>query len=115
MSDIIERLRDFLIRKRPLLWCCHVRGPDDVIPWESYELARKHADNLNYLFAPHKGVEQHHFDPIIIAAPMVWDGDAKSHAVAIVWRDEMQAKDVANMRRCHPELFALANAPEPAP
>ena len=65
---------------QPVLWCCHVRGPDELIPCESYEAARKQADELNYHFAPTKWHKPHEFDPSIIAAPMVWPHDAKSHA-----------------------------------
>jgi hypothetical protein len=80
MSDILEHLRDFLIRKRPLLWCCHVRGPDELTPCESYESAREQADELNYYFAPTKWHKPGEFEPIMRAAPMVWPYDAKSHA-----------------------------------
>jgi len=63
-----------------LLWCCHVRGPDELTPCESYEEARKQSDELNYHFAPTKWHKPHEFDPVIIAAPMIWPHDAKSHA-----------------------------------
>jgi hypothetical protein len=74
-----------------LLWCCHVRGPDDVHAAESYEQARELADKINYQFAPHKGVEQHEFDPMIIAAPMIWPWSAEDHAAGVeqYYRQEM--------------------------
>ncbi|KAF2990818.1 hypothetical protein OGR47_12060 [Methylocystis sp. MJC1] len=67
-----------------LLWCCHVRGPDDLYAAKDYEEARQMADDLNFLFAPRKGVERHEFDPIIIAAPMVWPGTRDEHAKDLI-------------------------------
>jgi hypothetical protein len=63
-----------------LLWCCHVGGPDEVTPCESYEAARGQADELNYHFAPTKWHKPGEFEPVWSAAPMLWPYDAESHA-----------------------------------
>ena len=67
--------------QRGLLWCCHVRGPDDLYAAESYEAALKQADDLNDALKKHNaGREPHPYDPIISAVPAPWPWDAESHA-----------------------------------
>lgn len=67
--------------QRGLLWCCHVRGPDDLYAAESYEAALKHADDLNDALKKHNaGREPHPYDPIISAVPAPWPWGAESHA-----------------------------------
>jgi hypothetical protein len=79
------------MKEGKLLWCCHVRGPDDVHPAESYEQAREWADEINFELAPHKGVERHKHAPVIIAAPRIWPWSPEQHAAGVeqYFREEM--------------------------
>ncbi|MFG1388782.1 hypothetical protein [Xanthobacter versatilis] len=58
-----------------ILWCAHVRGPDDVVACADYEAAVKFCDKIN---AVAKTVA--HLDVMCIAYPAVWPWDASSHA-----------------------------------
>lgn len=65
-----------------ILWCCHVRGPDDVYAVYAapdYETALRWADIINALNwhgAPPSSYE----DCILKAAPAVWPWSAEAHA-----------------------------------
>ena len=70
-----------------------------MTPCESYEAARAEADGLNYHFAPTKWHKAHEFDPVIIAAPMLWPYGAKSHAEGLEQNLAEQAEiDAARAR-----------------
>lgn len=61
-----------------LLWCCHVRGPDDVHAAPDYQTALAWSDRINDWFAAQPRREN---DPIIRAAPAIWPYGAETHAV----------------------------------
>lgn len=69
-----------------VLWCCHIRGPDDVHAAPDYETALKWADTVNALNwrAGNGGVKTP--DPVsfedclLKAVPAVWPHSAQSHA-----------------------------------
>lgn len=64
-----------------ILWCCHVRGPDDVHPAPDYETALAWSDMINDRFGPHTRKDAN--DPIIRAAPAVWPWSAADHAESL--------------------------------
>ncbi len=51
-----------------ILWCCHIRGSDDVIPAPSYEEALKIADANNAI------------ELLAKAVPAIWPWSAEAHA-----------------------------------
>lgn len=61
-----------------ILWCCHVRGPDDVHAAPDYETALKWSDYMNDTFGPHTRTDENF--PIIRAAPAIWPWSAEAHA-----------------------------------
>lgn len=65
-----------------ILWCCHVRGPDDMVPAPDYETALKWADillALDRLAAKHNNPNT----PMASAVPAPWRGSAESHAAEL--------------------------------
>ena len=69
-----------------ILWCCHVRGPDEVHAAPDYETALVWSDILNALNweAPRaKAASQSPAsfqDCLIKAVPAIWPHSAESHA-----------------------------------
>lgn len=63
------------------LWCCAVRGPDDVHPAPDYETALAWCDLINDQCGPHIPKDDNF--PIIRAAPAIWPWSAKAHADGI--------------------------------
>jgi hypothetical protein len=63
------------------LWCCHVRGPDDVHPAPDYETALTWSDWINDRFGPHTREDENY--PIMRAAPAIWPWSAARHAAAL--------------------------------
>lgn len=62
-----------------MLWCCHVRGPDDVYAAPDYETALKWADMTNALnWRGHHPLS--YDDCLIKAVPAPWPYSAESHA-----------------------------------
>ena len=61
-----------------ILWCCHVRGPDDVIPAKSYKDALKMADEIN---AKDFQIAIAHNPPELLtrAVPAIWPWSAEVH------------------------------------
>lgn len=68
----------------PFLWCCHVRGPDDVHAAPDYETALKWADYINSInWRGPKGetVAVASVDDLILrAVPAPWPWSAEEHA-----------------------------------
>jgi hypothetical protein len=60
-----------------ILWCCHVRGPDDVHAAPNYATALEWSDRFNDWWARQPKSEN---DPIIRAAPALWPWSADAHA-----------------------------------
>lgn len=58
------------------LWCCHVRGSDDVYPAPDYATALKWVDITNALNwrGPKRSIEPPQ------AVPALWPGTAETHA-----------------------------------
>ena len=63
-----------------ILWCCHVRGPDDVHAAPDYETALAWSDRFNDWWAKQTKREN---DPVMRAAPAVWPWSAEAHADAL--------------------------------
>lgn len=64
-----------------MLWCCHVRGPDEVHAARDYDHARKMADDMTLSLMAHRQKNPpHEYDPIITFAPMLWPWSAAAHA-----------------------------------
>lgn len=64
-----------------ILWCCHVRGPDDVHAAPDYETALAWADGINDRFGPHTRKDENY--PITRAAPAIWPWSAEAHAESL--------------------------------
>lgn len=60
-----------------LLWCCHVRGPDDMVPTASYAEALDLADRLLQF---DRRPDRHECDPFASAVPALWPYGASAHA-----------------------------------
>jgi len=76
-----------------IIWCAHVRGPDDVVACADYDAAVKLCDEIN---AVAKSVA--HLDVMCIAYPAVWPGSAQSHAADLA-RDNGYRKAVVTNTR----------------
>lgn len=67
-----------------ILWCCHVRGPDDVHAAPDYATALKWADisnAINWRGLGGKTVPPASYDECLIkAVPAVWPYTAEQHA-----------------------------------
>jgi hypothetical protein len=62
-----------------VLWCCHVRGPDDLLPAPDYATALKWAD----ICLAHDRLSakaNDPFTPFLSAVPAPWLGSPESHA-----------------------------------
>jgi regulator of replication initiation timing len=67
---------------KTVLWCCHVRGPDDVYAAPDYATALAWADELNSAIStkfPPKPDE-----PVISAVPAPWPWSSESHASDLI-------------------------------
>lgn len=65
-----------------ILWCCHVRGPDDVIAESSYDEALKTADEINardFRIA----IERHPHELLTRAVPAIWPWSPESHSESL--------------------------------
>lgn len=65
------------------LWCCHVRGPDDLIPYASELDAHRAANEINKKFG---GPQDSEFTPIISAVVTEWPYSAEDHASDLAGR-----------------------------
>lgn len=67
-----------------ILWCCHVRGPDDVYAAPDYETALKWSDivnEVNWRGLKGKINPPKSWDACLCkAAPAVWPWSAEAHA-----------------------------------
>jgi hypothetical protein len=67
-----------------ILWCCHVRGPDDVYAAPDYDTALKWSDVLNAInWRGLRGAvvpPSSYDDCLIKAAPGIWPWSAEAHA-----------------------------------
>ena len=72
-----------------ILWCCHVRGPDDVIPTDGYDEAVALADEINNI-SIELGLKRSPFEWLSRAVPAVWPYSPQLHAA-----DLAAAKDDA--------------------
>jgi hypothetical protein len=79
------------VRRETILWCCHVRGPDDVYAAPDYNTALAWSDLLNSLnwrdtgFAntpkpPRYKDPANYSDCLIKAVPAIWPHSPESHA-----------------------------------
>lgn len=70
-----------------ILWCCHVRGPDDVHAAPDYATALKWSDISNAINWRGLGgtvVPPASYDDCLLkAAPAVWPWSAESHAESL--------------------------------
>jgi hypothetical protein len=64
----------------PVLWCCHIRGPDEVHAAPDYETALAWADRFN---AEH-GPKARELDVLCAAAPALYPWGAENHAQALL-------------------------------
>lgn len=64
-----------LPEKESVLWCAHIRGPDDVVACVDYGAAVRLCDEINAI-AKSMG----HLDTLCIAYPAVWPWGASGHA-----------------------------------
>lgn len=64
---------------KPILWCCHVIGPDDVVATSSYLEAAtlSHVLNERFLRVARLGWSEN--DPNLWAVPAPWPHDDASH------------------------------------
>lgn len=70
------------------LWCCHVRGPDDVYAAPDYETALRWSDILNEMnwrsdkYPKHPSFEnpKSYEECLVKAAPAPWPHSPESHA-----------------------------------
>lgn len=61
------------------LWCCHVRGPDDVYAAPDFKTALEWADSINALnWRRHQPVSYE--DCLLKALPAPWPWSAEAHA-----------------------------------
>ncbi|MFG1302209.1 hypothetical protein V5F49_20690 [Xanthobacter sp. V3C-3] len=65
-------------KETTILWCAHVRGPDDVVAATSYADATALCDEIN-------GVAKKvaHLDVMCVAYPAVWPWDEASHTASL--------------------------------
>ena|SRR5271154_5148181 len=61
-----------------ILWCCHVRGPDNLYPAASYEDALKMADEIN-AFDFQMALKRDPPELLARAAPAIWPWSAEDH------------------------------------
>ncbi|MGB7022334.1 MAG: hypothetical protein WBD73_00915 [Candidatus Acidiferrales bacterium] len=79
---IVEDIRRAIeAAKAPILWCCHVRGPDDVHASPDYETALAWSDLINDRFGPHTRTDENY--PITRAAPAIWPWSPEAHAESL--------------------------------
>lgn len=64
----------------PLLWCCHVRGPDDVHPAPDYQTALKWSDMINDWSDEANARFKDGEKVMSKAAPALWPWSPESHA-----------------------------------
>ena len=63
-----------------ILWCCHVRGPDDVYASPDYETALAWADMMNSLnWECRTDAPPSWYECLIKAAPAVWMWSKEEH------------------------------------
>jgi hypothetical protein len=71
-----------------ILWCCHVRGPDDIYAAPDYETAVKWADITNsYNWRGRAGKNEppeSYADCLLKAMPAIYPGTAEEHAAAVL-------------------------------
>lgn len=72
--------------KQPLLWCAHIRGPDDVVPCADYDSALELCDYLLHKFD--RGAHHHKDDnwPYMSAVPALWPWSSEDHAMWLAKR-----------------------------
>lgn len=64
-----------------ILWCCHIRGPDDVHAAPDYETAVKWCDIANAVnFSDPKRPPKSYEDCLIKAVPAIWPYSVEQHA-----------------------------------
>ena len=73
----------FPVESDALLWCLHVRGPDDIVPVRSYREARALAD---WFTAVDRGNMADERCPLFAAVPAIWPWSAERHAASLVSR-----------------------------
>lgn len=71
-----------------LLWCVHVRGPDDLIPAMDYEDALKICDRLAESDAQHAGDAS---APMLRAVPRLWPGSPQQYAEVLAMHSQREA------------------------
>lgn len=64
-----------MMMSEDILWCCHVRGPDDVLAAPDYETALMWADRINEV----GGDLARKMDILYSAVPAPWPHSKDSH------------------------------------
>lgn len=85
IEDAIEGYIAIAVSRQPFLWCCHVRGPDDVYAAPDYMTALAWSDALNEINwrgASDLKIEnpKSFEDCLIKAVPAPWPHTAEAHA-----------------------------------
>jgi hypothetical protein len=65
-----------------ILWCCHVRGPDDVYAAPDYETALRWSDIMNecnWMRGKDRQPPSSWADCLIKASPAIWPWSAQAH------------------------------------
>jgi hypothetical protein len=77
-----------MMTDEPTLWCAHIKGPDDIVPTQTYGQAvilSKYINKMEDVFNQDKPVEQHVW---FHADPEPWPGDAADHEESLNRRRE---------------------------
>lgn len=82
----------------PLLWCCHVTGPDDIYATRDYEHARKMAQDLNYMLLKKMFADPSDNWPLVHAEPMLWPWDRQAHIEDLAKAEKEDADRAATIR-----------------
>lgn len=70
------------------LWCCHIRGPDDVIPAKDHATAVAMAKEINAHSAKIQGHLPENERVLFEAAAAPWPWSAESHAKDLMAQSE---------------------------
>jgi len=79
-------------RRPPMLWCCHIRGPDDVIACDGYETALKMSDELNIVAERINAQWPEDQRVRYSAVPAPWPWTAESHAESLKQHAQAEQK-----------------------
>lgn len=86
------------------LWCCYVRGPDDLVPTPDYESAVALAD---WFTAVDRGNIADEMCPLFSAIPMLWTYGAEEHAAWLARRATQETDYPIDMKIPRGSIFDL--------